>query len=256
MTRTGTSADSRSIAPSTAKAVNQWTVGKVSMFFLMSLCATCHAQLAQDSKTKNDLLEGVLDLVTEPKESNSDQPKLTPEEVGLGGENLGEQTSNPLQAVRQSMLIAAGFMQKGAAGSSTQQLQADIVVRLDELIEQLEKSPQDQQQSQSEQNSADQQSRDQGGEPSGEEVEGQQSGEQPSDATEPGKMQQSDSGNTGETADTEVELAKSRALQMDVWGMLPDSVRAQMQSQMVEQFLPSHREKIEAYFRALLKQTK
>lgn len=246
------------------------TFGLVCLFACYH-CGQCQAQPGQTQQDnqiqpgkpktgKSDLLDGVLDLVKEPDPSKSGKPELTPGEVGLAGENLGEQSSNPLQAVRQSMLIAAGFMQKGASGESTQRLQSDIVTRLDELIEQLEGSQEDQQQSQSEQNSSEesqtaQQSRNEG-EPTGEESEQQQAGEEQTENAQPSEMQRSDSGNTGETADTKVRLSNPRDLQMDVWGMLPDNVRAQMQSQMVEQFLPSYRAKIEAYFRALLRQTR
>ena len=226
------------------------------------ICAQTNTKSPIQDET--NLLDGVLDLVKEPvSESGGAQdeiPVLTPEDVGLRGETLGEQSMDPLQAVRQSMLIAAGFMQRGASGKQTQQLQADIVTRLDELIEQME-GKQEQQQSTSqdqrereqreqEQTQSEAENAAQAQEQRGEPEEGES---QPADERQ---IQSTDSGNTGEQADTEVKLASPRDLQMDVWGMLPENVRAQMQTQMVEQFLPSHRKKIEAYFRALLRQGK
>jgi hypothetical protein len=47
-------------------------------------------------------------------------------------------------------------------------------------------------------------------------------------------------------------MADPKRLQQDVWGQLPEQVRKQMQSRMVERFLPSYRPQIEAYFRALM----
>ncbi|MCC6509783.1 MAG: hypothetical protein IT423_11785 [Pirellulaceae bacterium] len=50
-----------------------------------------------------------------------------------------------------------------------------------------------------------------------------------------------------------VDLNDPAALQRSAWGSLPERVREQMQSRMVERFLPGYREEIEAYYRALAK---
>lgn len=50
-----------------------------------------------------------------------------------------------------------------------------------------------------------------------------------------------------------VDLNDPRALQRSAWGNLPERTREQMQSRMVERFLPAYREEIEAYYRALVK---
>lgn len=215
------------------------------------------------SSTSSGLTEGLLDLLKDPKSenasdptasklpTNSPAPTLEPSDVGLEGENLSEETGNPLNAVRQSMLITAGLLQRGVTGSDTQRLQQDIVQRLDEIIEQLQNQPppsnkndssQSKSKSQSSQNSS-----------------GAQQTQSSTTTSKPKEDGESDAsgnqnqpGNSGNRASGEVELKDPAALQQSVWGQLPDRVKSQLQSRMVEQFLPSHKEQIEAYFRALL----
>lgn len=249
-------------------------IRSIAMVLLLSVFAQANAQQAdkpsESSKEKSDnnvLLEGLLDLVKEPESPPApgvppvrdseagNAPGLRPEDVGLAGEDLKEQSDNPLQAVRQSMLIASGFLQRGATDEETQVLQNDIVLRLDRLISEFESGKQ---------NSKSQQNESQGqtaGESEGtSERVSQQTTEMKSgdtgerSDTEIQKEPQATPGNAGKSPDAEVLLADPRALQLNAWGSLPDSVRAQMQSQMVERFLPSYREQIEAYFKTLLKQ--
>lgn len=209
-----------------------------------------------------NLTDGLLDLLKSPSAGDgagqgarksaalpgSPLP-LQPSDVGLEGEDLGEQSDNPLAAVRQSMLIAAGFLQSGERGSDTRILQRDIVSRLDDLIAELEKpssnlkqQPKDgqSQASQSQQQTRVQQPQKQTAE--GDE-QSQSAGSEPSDGQ---------SGNGEMAGGQNVQLADPEALQKSVWGQLPERVRKQMQSRMVEKFLPSYRQQIEAYFQALL----
>lgn len=232
------------------------TVGLVSLLLIGSARAQAPPQPPPDS---SELTEGLLELLNEPTPAPSPArqpldvpPELTPGDVGLDGEDLGESSSNPLESVRQSMLIAAGMLQRGAADAPTQQLQTGIVQRLDELIAKLEQnqprpnpssspsSPSEQSESSSEPQST--QTR-------------QQTGKQPSpDAADTAQSRPSSQppGQEGAAADVEVDLADPKALQQNVWGHLPERMRTQMQSRMVEQFLPSYRKQIEAYFKALL----
>jgi hypothetical protein len=224
-------------------------------------------QVAQQTG-EPDLTEGLLDLLKErklesgPPSAPGSQGQFRPGDVGLEREDLGENMASPLISVRQSMLIAAGLIQRGATGSETQRLQADIVQRLDELIEQLEQKPgnqrQEQQpeQQQSEQNQAGEQQAEQ---QQAAQQQARQSTAQMRDESDGEELSQSDGepqqpGVQGREATGELRLADPKALQQDVWGHLPERMRAQMQSRMVEQFLPSYREQIEAYFRALLEQ--
>lgn len=239
-------------------------------------CACCSYSVAQDQSsaqsqkqtapaapsTSTELVDGLMDLLNEPAANTSASPKakppLTPEDVGLEGEDLGEAPENPLQSVRQSMLIAAAYLTREGANQDTMKLQSDIVRRLDELIAEMEKSQGQQSKSKqdSEQSSAkskSQQQQTQQSQPmksrSGERQDTDGGQEQKERTGEP-ENPPTQRGGQGAVA---VELSDPKALQQDVWGQLPSRVRQQMQSRMVEQFLPAYREQIEAYFQALLK---
>jgi hypothetical protein len=218
------------------------------------------------SKEQAELVDGLLDLLNEPapviKKSAEPAPTLTPADVGPDIEPLAAQAGSPLHAVRQSMLMAAGYLSKGFVNQQTRQLQTDIVAQLDELIDELEQSNSSQQQAaqQPEQQQKQQQS------PS-EQRSSASNQTQPS-SSKPATEQQTASDTERQTGQTEptpdspaqqgqaaqpkVDLADPKTLQQNVWGQLPEQVRKQMQSRMVEQFLPSYRQQIEAYFQALL----
>ena len=53
---------------------------------------------------------------------------------------------------------------------------------------------------------------------------------------------------------TGVQRNARELLQQEGWGQLPERVRKQLQSRMVEEFLPSYRQQIEAYFQQLLRE--
>ncbi len=235
------------------------------------------------------LIDDLLDLLQPPAkiapaepppgDAAAGEPVLRPADVGLDGEDLGEAPGNPLIAVKQSMLIAAGWLQRGKADASTRQLQSDIVTRLDELIRQLEQSRKDnspEEQQPQEQDRQDQQQQRQEnqrlqseqqqragsaerpplpkpGEPSlqGKPMPGQ-SPDEP--GGQPAGLQPAEGpGEQGPVAPARIDLADPAALQEGVWGQLPEQVRKQMQSRMVDQFHPAYRRQIEAYFQALLK---
>jgi len=235
------------------------------------------------------LLDDLLDLLAEPaQQSDSNdaassggagEPTLRPADVGLDGEDLGESAENPLISVKQSMLIAAGWLQRGKADPSTQQLQRDIVTRLDELIEQLEQSrrKKSQRQQEEQQDSDAPQSPQQRSQQSSQEQRQQQStsprqsdaeaGEESPDqqraqggqssaeeqTRQVGQQPSAGPGEQGPAAPVRIDLGNPLALQEGVWGQLPEQLRKQMQSRMVEQFHPTYRRQIEAYFQALLK---
>lgn len=213
------------------------------------------------------LIDGLLDLLNEPapelptagdKSDATGQPAqidIQPADVGLDGEDLGEEQGNPLKAIRQSMFIAAGYLERGVTSMDTQTIQQDIVQRLDELIAEVEKpDPEDNQSQASQQKQSASQQQQQ-----------QSSASQPAAAAPPansieaneggaGEMESSGPGNRGDSAQAMLELSDPVSLQQSLWGQLPQRVRKQMQSQMVERFLPSYRDQIEAYFQALLRQ--
>lgn len=204
----------------------------------------------------SELTEDLLDLLDQPSSTDANpKPVLTPADVGLENEDLSEDSSNPLLAVRQSMLIAAGFLERGRIDSETQQLQSDIVQRLDDLINEFEQPPQDNEQSQQpDQESGQTESETQQTQSSRQSTASMETEElpQPEDpsASNIGELP----GQAGMAAEAIENLKDPVALQQSVWGQLPERVRQQMQSQMVEQFLPSYKSQIETYFKALLEQ--
>lgn len=241
------------------------------------ICLACGGLLSQEPSattpsgpqpappsTSSELVEGLLDLLNEPAASKSadsvSKPPLLPADVGLAGEDLGEASENPLLAVRQSMLIAAGYLRRDGAIAETMKLQADIVQRLDDLISEMERSRSsgDKSKSESEQQAA--RSKSQKEQPpqtlspatnarAGDQQDSKEEQERSQRQGEP-ENPRNQRGSKGEVT---VELSDPKALQQNVWGQLPARVRQQMQSRMVEQFLPAYRDQIEAYFRALIK---
>lgn len=229
------------------------------------------------SATDDDLLDGLLDLIPDearPSSPNGSTPvDLRPEDVGLSAEEVNE-ANGPLQPIRQSMLISAGLLRRGDKEVAT--LQADILTRLDEWIAQIEsldsRSSQSQDQSAQQEQSNTQDSSQQSREEQVQRVPGDSPGEpgdkrdpknSGSDAAQEGGSddasrqtgsdmtgQPSDSGGT--TGAVRVELNAPEAYQQRVWGLLPERIRASMQTRMVEQFLPTHREQIEVYYQKLL----
>lgn len=217
-----------------------------------------------DPSTSDELVDGLLDLLNDSTTGKATEtptnPPLTPADVGLDGEDLGEASENPLLAVRQSMLIAAGYLRREGAITETMKLQSDIVRRLDDLIAEMEKSDnkasnskQDSQQQASARSKAQeqtQQTRSQNAKSRSENRQDAEGEKERTDRQGDPENQPTQQGNGGTVA---VELSDPKSLQQDVWGQLPARVRQQMQSRMVEQFLPAYKEQIEAYFQALLK---
>jgi hypothetical protein len=217
-----------------------------------------------EASKQSALVEGLLDLLGETEDQaasawrrDSAPPDVTPADHGFGANELPE-SSNPLVSVRQSMRIAAGHLSKGVANTETRQLQSGIVQQLDELIDSLEQAasnmPEQDAQDNQEPTKAQQQSQSAGQsstQPEAEEAAGNSS-QEPDPSERSSSTSQDTVGENGATAGIKVDLADPQALQQDVWGQLPEQLRKQMQSRMVERFLPSYRTQIEAYFQALL----
>ncbi len=219
------------------------------------------AELVDD----DELLQGLLELIGEASENSKTEPsrpkpELSPADIGLTQEQIDASNQNPLEAIRQSMLIAAGYLQKGAAESETRQIQHDIVTRLDELIASIESQKRRHRESQSEEQQEQESTSDKTQQTSGNSQDGP-----PRDlATANNADGKSD--NAGETTDTDspdhqgpvasqnVQLSSPRALLQGVWGNLPPRLRETMQSRMSDSFLPSYQTEIEAYYRQLLKE--
>ena len=186
------------------------------------------------------------------------------------GEDLGSSPDHPLEQVHAGMQTAAGWLRDRNRVDKTQGLQQDIIARLDELISDLE-----QQAPQSSASSGDDSNAEQGpaqnktssasaaassnSQATGDAQQSSASNGDPDQPPSAGGDQQGANKdqpglmNSGQRKSAAVDLNDPTALQRSAWGNLPDRVREQMQSRMVERFLPSYREEIEAYYRALVK---
>ncbi|MCA9181251.1 MAG: hypothetical protein KDA51_07350, partial [Planctomycetales bacterium] len=215
------------------------------------------------------LVDGLLDLLSEPAPARTLDSRSAPNQVPVPAQsdNEHDQTldpslaDHPLQIIGKNMRAAATQLNLGAVGNETRQLQVDIVQRLDSLIEEIrqadpsrssqphaqpQRSPESQA-SESSSSSQPQPANSDVGETPGQQGDGQPTGSQSA---------QSRPSQAGPVAGVTVDLADPERLQQDVWGQLPEQVRQQMQSRMVERFLPSYRPQIEAYFRALLQDSR
>lgn len=199
--------------------------------------------------------------------------------------------SQPLAEVQQGMQTLAGWLRSKSEVQRTKQLQRDIVTRLDDMIGQLEQantqtspstsgptSPSTG--SASDPRNASPTSTASNDKSSTAQPRPGQSSRQPgeSGSTDPNNNSTDPAGQSGRNPDNPlannqggnsqapgqpgsaaragnvtVDLNDPRALQRSAWGNLPERVREQMQSRMVERFLPSYRDEIEAYYRALVK---
>ncbi|MEM8735766.1 MAG: hypothetical protein AAGG44_16155, partial [Planctomycetota bacterium] len=185
---------------------------------------------SSDASKETTLTEGLLDLLDsgsddEPMESTEPtttmQEGLTPRDVGLDGEDLGEASSNPLRAVRQSMMIAAGYLERGVTDRSTQVLQGDIVQRLDELIEQIETSNQNSPKP-SEQEKSQESAQDQSSKFERRQREVTASEQAPDEEEVEQNLQKGTPGQTGVGANVVEQMRDPQALQKAVWGQLPE----------------------------------
>ena len=220
------------------RTLNLLTNAVMVFAWISSLCVAQPPKQGETAPTNSELTSGLLDLLNEPPPSDSVRdkklPPLTPADVGIDGEDLGESAENPLNSVRQSMLIAAAYLRREGANNETMRLQSDIVRRLDDLIAQMESAQQKQQQSESNQQSNSSKSQQQ---------QNQQSQQSAGMKSRPGERQDSQDGSQRSARDGEpenppaqrggnvaVELSDPKSLQQDVWGQLPPRVRQQMQS--------------------------
>jgi len=224
-------------------------------------------QSSQQTDTEPELVEGLLDLLEEQQPS----PPVSEQD--------------PLQLIQRLMEEATRALLVDATIQRASELQSDIVRSLDSLIGQLQQA-QSNAQSGSDvahgdpaSNAAPRSAQQESG---SEQTSALSSGE--SDSSIQSKPQETDAqsslaannslqsqhsalnsqnspnsagdapGNTSSGTAPAVPLHSPVQLQQSVWGHLPERIRSQMQSKMVEQFLPSHRRQLEAYYRALLQQ--
>lgn len=204
----------------------------------------------QQPNDQSKLTEGLLDLLNEKDNSKSEGSQSRTIENLRAGQSAGstQPTENPLTNIQGRMHRATLMLQQSRNLSSAVEVQASIVKQLDELIDQLEK------QQASEQNNSTKQSQTQmQRQQQAQGAQGNQ-GEMSSKPARSKSSQPGDGSNEATNSDLTVRTRDPAALQQNVWGHLPARVRSQMQSRMVEEFLPSYRSKIEQYYRELMQE--
>ena len=175
------------------------------------------------------------------KESEELKRKLL-EELGAAGVSENE---NPLLDVAQRMRQAEGLIGQTKSGARTQDLQSEIISKLDELLQQAKKSCK---QGASSCNSQSVTSRRPMNQP--------QPQKQAEAGRKPGTKPAADSNaKPGSSAPRRPDMEEMQDLVKSVWGELPPSQREQMLQLSIEEFLPKYELLIEAYFRRLASET-
>ena len=221
---------------------------------------------------ESQLVDGLLELLRPPQLDSKPPDRAAAERPGDDapyppGESLSDGAASSsaqarLLSARQLMRLVSDQLRLGSSGTEVLQMQTRIIDQLDELIGALEgsaeeaPSPTAQLPSQSlvrKEQLAEQSSDLPPPGQSSESTEQQADGGRESDASQTSAAAASP-GQRGQVAGSGPRLTDPIDLQQSVWGHLPNRLRSQMQSRMVEQFLPGYREQLEDYYRALLGQ--
>lgn len=209
--------------------------------------------------TESQLVEGLLDLLEDepPAPMTQQDPLVLVQQLMQQASNVLRSNHSVQQASRLQMQVVSqldaliGQLQQSQSkpNSSRDQTnvnqQEDIFVQ--EAMSQLDKTTEFDRKRQNELNS-----QDSSGEPVNNSNDNDPTSppEAPSDRA--GEGASNNPGDAGRGALPPVQLNSPSDLQQSVWGHLPEQVRTQMQSRMVEEFLPSYRQQLEAYYRSLL----
>jgi TolA-binding protein len=153
------------------------------------------------------------------------------------GDAAVSEDENPMLDLAQQMQQVQGLVGKAETGEKTQQLQAGIVARLDELLK-----------------AARQKQQCKGGQSSSKEAAPRQSSAQPPPKT-PGqgkpKSPKTAKAQPGKPGGYRPNMAEMNEVLKRVWGELPEREREQMLELPVEEFLPKYELLIESYFKRL-----
>jgi hypothetical protein len=174
----------------------------------------------------------------ESDEEGDDLEGRLPRELGPAG--VSEEAS-PLLEIARQMRHVEGLIGKAESGPKTQNLEDEIVTRLEELLKQAR-------------------SRSQGGSPSPrkQKTAPRQPVKQPQRKPTPGpgkpdaKSAPDSKATPGRAEARKPDLSAWQAVQARLWGELPQKAREQMLQQLpVEEFLPKYEVLIEEYFKRL-----
>lgn len=155
------------------------------------------------------------------------------------GEDLGEKAQDPLLLISRRMRKVETRISQQDTAESTQRMQQQIVAELDEMIEQLKKQ------------CAGGQCDKSGGKPKPGSKPGSGKKAGAGENTGTNKPAKDSQERQGPTPETQAELAAMRSAHKELWGHLPPKLREQVQSALVEQFLPKYEQLIESYYKRL-----
>jgi hypothetical protein len=192
----------------------------------------------------------------EPQRSKAAGSEALDDELlkGLGdepasrtGSSPDKDSDHPLLDLNRKMRESEQLMRATNGGEETQDLQKEIVRRLEKLIDELEQQQQQQQSSSasrqkpSQQESADNRPQSQ--------PQSKSSGHaQAKPAQQPAR---DSSGRTVKRETAKPDMAQMREMLKDIWGELPPRLRQQMMQSSIEKFIPKYELLIEEYFKAL-----
>ena len=192
----------------------------------------------------DDLLEGLDDIPIDPSfgEDNTKDKSKDGElrQDLIDGEDIGQPSEDPLTTIARQMKDAQRRIEEQEVSSSTQDLQKEIVTKLDAIIKELEQKKKQCQSSSSSSSS--------GGNPQVKQPDQQPNQGQQQPSNKPATDSAERLGQQNAAASDEAAL---EALVKQVWGHLPDRARQQMQNATVEDFLPKYQQIIEDYYRRL-----
>jgi hypothetical protein len=165
------------------------------------------------------------------------------------GKDLQQEAAKALAEAAREMRESQDRLAKKDAGEGTQDIQRDILKRLDTLIKQQQQQDQQQQQ-QSQSSSANsrqqQNSRDRGGQQSSgrqrQTVQQRGNGQ----GNQPRATQADNSGRGG--PDTKERMSKIADLYKGVWGSLPETLRPEMDQYSRERFMPKYDDLLKQYY--------
>jgi hypothetical protein len=256
----------------------------VTLAILWINCALTFCSFGQESQPpssdRDELADELLkDLI--PNDAANSADSATPNDADPAGQRSFGSSENPLEVIHMGMLTASKYLREGETGTNTQEVQNNVLLRLDELIDMSQKqakkprssssrtssqrstkrsAPQEQkpqQRSDSSQQRSGEKNRSQGEQENNEESgEGAEKNNRENQENENGDQSDVDPNSTGRQASNasrsgKAALGDAKALQQGVWGHLPERIRQQMMSRMVERFLPEYEASIEEYFRKL-----
>jgi len=197
-----------------------------------------------------------------PEEKLKDEdPRAKPEEPDIDEKEL-------LQKILKDSRKAEDRLANKEVDDATKQIQRDVLAGIDKLLEQANKPPQDSQQGggggggqqpmkgQSGQQQAKGSRGQRGSQQARGQGQGQGQGQTQTQGQGQGGMGQgkegavANQGGTGGTGSTE-ESKKLAEIYKDIWGHLPESLRAEMNAYSREQFMDKYRDQLKRYYSTL-----